>query len=95
MLQRETGDPLGTMRQPISDTTKAVPVKIEQYSPTDYQSRRVISGVPLDMEDSEILENLQKYGATFAKRLRRKTNAGSENSLSVLIGFSTDSAFNR
>ena len=44
------------------------------------------------MQDSEILENLQNYGATFAKRLRRKTNAGPENSLSVLIGFSTDSA---
>ena len=76
----------------LGDTTNAVPVKIERYSPTDYRSMRVISGVPLDMQDSEILENLQNYGATFAKRLRRKTNAGPENSLSVLIGFSTDSA---
>ena len=56
----------------LGDATRKVPVKVDKYSPNNYQSRGVITGVPIDMQDSEILEYLQKYKATFAKRLARK-----------------------
>ena len=46
-----------------------------------------IYGIPLEGTDNELMEGLLKYGATFDKGLKRKTDEGFEISLSYLVCF--------
>lgn len=65
-----------------------IPVTTSRYKNRKHASRAVINGVPSDLSEYEIVEFLSSYGVTFAKRLKRRTDKGLEDTMSVLICFS-------
>ena len=68
---------------------KPIPVSIRKYSPRPCKSMAVISGVPLDMSNAEIAD-LTESSVSFVQRLKRKTEHGTSESSSVLLGFKED-----
>ena len=69
---------------------QSIPVAVRRFTPRPYKSRAVISGVPLDLSEADVIELAKTSTVSFAKRLKRKTEQGYINSLSVLIGFKSD-----
>ena len=57
-----------------------------------YGSRAVITGIPLEVTDGELMEALSDYRLTFVKRLRKKTENGFRQSLSYLLCFQSKEA---
>ena len=73
----------------ISVSDIKIPVKTSLFQTKPYVSRAVISGVPLDITEYELLEGLSSKNITYIKRLKRKTDKGLEDSLSVLLCFNS------
>lgn len=69
---------------------KQIPIKSSLYPGRPYRNRAVISGVPLAISDSELVEELSNAGVSSVKRLKRKGQDGYLTSLSVLLHFHCD-----
>ena len=69
-----------------------IPVKITLWKSRPYGSRAVITGIPLEVTDGELMEALSDYRLTFVKRLRKKTENGFRPSLSYLLCFQSKEA---
>ena len=76
----------------LGDSAKNIPISVTKYSGKPYKSRAVISGVPIDVSEYDIVESLSDTGVIFAKRLKRRTDKGLEYSLSMLLGFKSNQA---
>ncbi|XP_077972715.1 uncharacterized protein LOC144427405 [Styela clava] len=73
----------------IGDSTTNIPVKTELFVNNDQNTRVVISDVPIDMADNELLDALSGQRVVFVKRLNRKIEGKFVQSKSVLICFNT------
>ena len=71
----------------LKDGTTSIPIKSSLFSKKTYGSRAVISGVPIEATESELVTGLSKYSVSAAKRLKRKVNGKYEDCLSVLLFF--------
>ena len=72
----------------LAHDSTAIPVKTMLNKSKPYGSRAVITGVPLEVTDGELMKSLSnECEITFVKRLKRKTDQGYVNSLSYLLCF--------
>ena len=69
----------------LSYLSTPIPVKITLSKSRPYESRAVITGIPLKVTDGELMEDQSDYGLTFVKRLRKKIKNGFLQSLSYLL----------
>ena len=60
----------------LGDSAKNIPISVTKYAGKPYKSKTVISGVPVDVSEYDIVESLSKIGVNFAKRLTRRTDKG-------------------
>ena len=60
-----------------------------KYAKSETQSKGVVTGIPTDITDDEILSACKKQGVMDAKRLMRKRDGTQERSLSICITFNT------
>ena len=74
-------------RDCLTYSTTNIPVKTSRYTHKPYGCRVVVTGIPLDVTDSEMMEALSQHHVTFVKRLKRKSDKGYVNSLSYLLCF--------
>ena len=58
----------------LGDNDKKIPISSSKFQRRPPQSRAVISGVPLEMSDKELLENLSQICVVFVRRLKRRTD---------------------
>lgn len=68
----------------------SINVKTSLYPEKNFTNRAVISGVPLDITDSELLDNLKGAGVSAVKRLKRKVDTGYDACSAVLLFFCCD-----
>ena len=65
----------------------SIAVKTTVYKSRPYGSRAVVTGIPVEVTESELTVSLSNYRITFLKRLKRRSENGPVDSLSVLLCF--------
>ena len=79
-------------RDNFTYSSLVIPVKTSLFVSKSYGCRAVITGVPLEVTDDELMKSISEYGVTYLKRPKRKTNQGFVLSLSYLICFKAKTA---
>ena len=76
----------------LKDGNLSIPIKASFFAKKTYGSRAVISGVPLDITETELLAGLTQYSTNAVKRLKRKVEGKYIDCLSVLLFFHSNIA---
>lgn len=75
----------------ITDGKTNIEISGTAYPARSYRSRAVISGVPLELTNDELIEDLSEYGVRSVKRLTRITSERKKvETMSVLLHFQSD-----